>query len=211
MEESKEHMIQLTEAMNNIASTSAKIQNVISVIDNIAFQTNILALNAAVEAARAGEAGRGFAVVAEEVRNLAQKSAEAAKSTESLITTSVNAVEMGKNIAAQTAESLKQVSVKVSAANDMVVNIAAATKEQANAVEQITVGIDQISTVIQVNSATAQEAAASSHELSAQAQKLKDLVGAFTLPTEQGQRAISASQVPPAISDGSKVEDGEQQ
>lgn len=211
MEESKEHMIQLTEAMNNIASTSAKIQNVISVIDNIAFQTNILALNAAVEAARAGEAGKGFAVVAEEVRNLAQQSADAAKSTESLITTSVNAVEKGKDIAAQTADSLNQVSVKVSEANDMVINIAAATKEQATAVEQITVGIDQISTVIQVNSATAQESAASSHELSAQAQKLKDLVGGFTLPTEQNQGEISESPVIPAISDGSEDEDGEEQ
>ena len=183
VEESNEYMVQLTDAMGRIATASAQIQSVIKVIDDIAFQTNILALNAAVEAARAGESGKGFAVVADEVRNLAQKSAEAAKSTESLITTAVEAVEHGKSIAGSTAESLYQVADRVGKTNEMVRNISTSSQDQATAVEQITVGIDQISTVVQMNTATAEESAASSHELSQEAQKLKTMVGRFHLPS----------------------------
>ena len=183
--ESNTDMEQLTSAMQNIGDTSAEIRKIINVIDNIAFQTNLLALNAAVEAARAGEAGKGFAVVAEEVRNLAQKSAEAAKNTADLIETAVSAVNRGQTIAAETAQAMQEVSVHASTCIQMIQSISEATEKQSVAVEQVKIGIDQISTVIQVNSATAEESAAASHEMDAQAQKLKSLVAVFHLPARQ--------------------------
>lgn len=179
---SNRFMTQMTEAMAHIAKASEEIQKINQVINNIAFQTNILSLNAAVEAARAGTAGRGFAVVADEVRSLALKSAEAAKNTAELIEMSVHAVRQGNEIAAQTAESLQEVADKNRSTNDMILAIAKASENQSTAVEQVLVGIDQISTVVQVNSATSEESAAASHQLSAQAQKLKELVGIFRLP-----------------------------
>ncbi|MGE4549588.1 MAG: methyl-accepting chemotaxis protein [Intestinibacillus sp.] len=182
---SSQFMAQMTEAMAHIAKASEEIQKINQVINNIAFQTNILSLNAAVEAARAGTAGRGFAVVADEVRSLALKSAEAAKNTAELIEMSVRAVKRGNEIAAQTAESLQEVAEKNRDANEMILAIAKASGEQSTAVEQILVGIDQISTVVQVNSATSEESAAASHQLSAQAQKLKELASVFRLPDKR--------------------------
>ncbi len=185
--ESNQYMTELTKAMEHIAETSKEIQKINTVIDNIAFQTNILSLNAAVEAARAGEAGRGFAVVADEVRNLAQKSTEAAKSTAALIQTSVSAVAQGNEIANQTATSLQEVAEKSQKTNEIILAISAASEKQATAVEQVRVGIDQIATVVQVNSATSEESAAASHELSGHAQNLKKLVGVFRLPSARGK------------------------
>ena len=179
--ESDAEMRQLTDAMRNISDTSVQIQKIIGVIDNIAFQTNLLALNAAVEAARAGEAGKGFAVVAEEVRNLAQKSAEAAKNTAALIETSVSAVKQGEGLTDRTAQAMRLASQRSAEAMERIQAISQATEKQSVAVEQVRIGIDQISTVIQVNSATAEESAAASHEMDAQAQKLKKLVGVFRL------------------------------
>jgi methyl-accepting chemotaxis protein len=179
--ESNADMERLKEAMDEIASASAQIQTVISLIDSIAFQTNILALNAAIEAARAGNAGKGFAVVADEVRNLAQKSAEAAASTGTLINTSVQAVEKGKDIATETAEALLEVASFADQTNEMISTITEASNKQSAAIGQINIGISQISTVVQTNSSTSEESAAASTELSQEAGKLRDLVSPFKL------------------------------
>ncbi|MEG0853472.1 MAG: methyl-accepting chemotaxis protein [Angelakisella sp.] len=181
VDESNQKMQEMIVAMGEISGKSNEIGKIIKTIDDIAFQTNILALNAAVEAARAGAAGKGFAVVADEVRNLAQKSAEAAKNTTALIEDTVNAVENGTKIADDTAKSLEMVVEKSGMVGDKINEIAAASDAQANAIIQVTMGIDQISSVVQTNSATSEESAAASEELSGQAQMLKELVGKFKL------------------------------
>lgn len=181
MQESVRDMKQARGAMNEISSTSRDISKVIRDIDDIAFQTNILALNAAVEAARAGAAGKGFAVVAEEVRNLSQKSSEAAKNTTALIENSISAVEKGTVLVNRTSESFETAATKTEEAGKLVDEIAAQAQEQAAAIAQISVGVDQISSVVQMNSATSEESAASSEELSGQASTLKELVGRFRL------------------------------
>ncbi len=178
---SQQSMGQMLEAMEDISKQSDEIGRIIKAIDDLAFQTNILALNAAVEAARAGQAGKGFAVVAEEVRNLAQRSAEAAKNTTDLIGGTVRSVERGTTIAGEAAERLNEVVEKFSSLHENINTIAAASGRQTEAITQITVGIDQISTVVQNNSATSEESAAASEELSGQAQILNDLIRRFVL------------------------------
>lgn len=176
-----EKMKELLDSIREINESSTSISKIIKVIDDIAFQTNILALNAAVEAARAGQYGKGFTVVAEEVRNLAAKSAAAAKDTTALIEDSIQKVEQGTNIANKTADMLSGISESAHKTSTLIAEIAKASNEQASSIAQIDTGIEQVSTVVQTNSATAEESAASSEELSGQAEALMQMVGRFKL------------------------------
>jgi len=178
-EQGNAQMDALLKAMDAISASSSDIGNVIKVIEDIAFQTNILALNASVEAARAGQYGRGFAVVAEEVRALAGKSANAAKDTTVMIDGSIRNVQAGIQIANDTAESLKRIVAEVSNATELMGGIAVASKDQAATIEQLNQGIMQVSHVVQNNAATSEESAAASEELTSQAAQLKEAVGVF--------------------------------
>jgi len=170
-------MIEMTQAMAAIDSSSAEVAKIVKNIDEIAFQTNILALNAAVEAARAGEAGAGFAVVADEVRSLAQRSAAAAKETAEKIEAAIASSRNGSISCAKVGESLTQIATKVSSTDALVAEIATAAREQAQGIEQINTAITQMDQVTQSNSASAEESASAAEELDAQAASLKDAVG----------------------------------
>ena len=179
--EGNQKMQEMITAMGEITDSSREIEKIIKTIEDIAFQTNILALNAAVEAARAGTAGKGFAVVADEVRSLAAKSAEASQSTSALIGRSIATVHHGRQIADATAKQLESVVAGARGIVETINGIAADAQAQAGAVGQIQDQIGQITGVVQTNSSTAEESAATSQELSAQANVLKQLVKAFRL------------------------------
>jgi len=173
------HMQQMVDAMTEIHAAGQSVANVIKVIDEIAFQTNMLALNAAVEAAHAGQHGKGFAVVAEEVRNLAARSAKAAKETEELIAGSVDKTKNGATIADQTAAALNDIMEGVTETAKLVNGIAEAAQEQSLGIEQVTQGLGRIDQVTQQNSASAQEGAAAAEELSSQAAQMRQLLQQF--------------------------------
>ncbi len=182
-------------AMSAINSSSKEIADIIGVIDEIAFQTNLLALNAAVEAARAGEQGRGFAVVAAEVRNLAQRSAGAAKEIKSLIKDSVDKVEEGSRLVDESGSTLEEIVNSVKKVSDIIAEIAAASEEQSSGIEQVNKAITQLDEVTQQNAALVEEAAAASESMDEQAQGLTGLMGKFETG-EQGYAEAAPAAAP---------------
>ena len=186
-----EDMNNMLDAMEQIHTTSAEIANIIKVIDEISFQTNILALNAAVEAAREGS--KGFGVVADEVRRLASRSAEAAKQTAALIENSTKAVNKGSELAAETARSLGDIVNDSVTIQGLVKNITDASAQQAEAIVQINTGVDQISAVVATNTRTAIGAASASEELSQQSLILKNMIAKFRLANDEKKELESYS------------------
>jgi methyl-accepting chemotaxis protein len=180
---------QVVTTMDEINHSSKKISDIIGVIDGIAFQTNILALNAAVEAARAGEQGRGFAVVAGEVRNLAQRSAEAAKEIKGLIGASVDKVEAGSKLVADAGQTMSEIVGSVQRVSDIIGEITAASGEQSDGIGQVNVAVTQLDQMTQQNAALVEESAAAAESLKDQAQRLAQVIQIFRF--EAGAQAHS--------------------
>jgi methyl-accepting chemotaxis protein len=183
------------QGMGEINASSRKIADIITAIDEIAFQTNLLALNAAVEAARAGEQGRGFAVVAGEVRNLAQRSAAAAKEIKGLIQDSVAKVEAGSKLVNQSGETLSEIVTSVKRVTDIVSEIAAASREQAGGIDQVNKAVTQMDQVTQGNASQTEELSGTAESLAAQAAELQELVAQFNLVKRNAVKPASTARV----------------
>ena len=181
---------QAVAAMTAIEDSSQSISQIIGVIDEIAFQTNLLALNAGVEAARAGEAGRGFAVVAQEVRALAQRSAEAAKEIRTLISTSTQQVETGVGLVGRTGEALERIVAQIAEIDGLVRTIAASAQEQANGLAQINGAVNQMDQVLQENAGMVEQTSVATQTLNADAAQLAELVNQFELPQGHVQQPL---------------------
>ena len=191
---------QVVQTMSSINDSSKKIADIIGVIDGIAFQTNILALNAAVEAARAGEQGRGFAVVATEVRNLAQRSAAAAKEIKELISDSVTKVDNGTKLVDQAGKTMDEIVQAVKRVTDVMAEIAAASQEQSSGIEQVNQAITQMDEATQQNAALVEEAAAATESMEEQAQHLTQAVAVFQLAQHEEQATAVANAERPVAS-----------
>jgi methyl-accepting chemotaxis protein len=185
---------QVVQRMEEISAASARMAEIIGVIDGIAFQTNILALNAAVEAARAGEQGRGFAVVASEVRSLAQRSAQAAREIKSLIADSVTKVESGCSLVGDAGATMQEVVAQVRRVTDLIGEITAATLEQSSGIGQVNQAVGQLDRMTQQNAALVEQSAAAAQALKEQADRLAAAVAIFKLSEEQARRAIATAQ-----------------
>jgi methyl-accepting chemotaxis protein len=190
-EKGEEQMGNMVKAMNDINQSASGISKIIKAIDEIAFQTNLLALNAAVEAARAGKHGKGFTVVAEEVRNLAQRSAAAAKETAEMIEGSIKKTEVGAKIAEETSNALQEIVAGSTKVTDLIGEIASASKEQAQGISQINQGLSQVDQVTQQVTASAEESASASEELSSQSLQLKQMLSKFNLKKQSFNMAGS--------------------
>jgi methyl-accepting chemotaxis protein len=190
------------EAMSEIEQSSRQISQIIGVIDEIAFQTNLLALNAGVEAARAGDAGRGFAVVAQEVRALAQRSAEAAKEIKALISSSSKQVGQGVNLVGETGEALKAIIARVAEIDQLVTEIAASAQEQATGLTEVNTAVNQMDQVVQQNAAMVEQTTAATHQLKSDTDVLTDLISRFELgqsgPPSLPERAAPRAQPAPS-------------
>ncbi len=187
-----EAMERMSSAINRIKESSDQTAKIIKTIDEIAMQTNLLALNAAVEAARAGEAGRGFAVVAEEVRNLAQRSAQAAKNTADMISESVKNADDGVKIADEVSQSFGSIATSTKKVNDLIAEIAAASQEQSQGIDQVNSAVAQMDKVTQQNAANSEESASAAEELSSQAEELKTMIDEFALSMASSQHKPSS-------------------
>ena len=191
-----DQMTDMLGSMDKISKASADVAKIIKVIDEIAFQTNLLALNAAVEAARAGKYGKGFAVVAEEVRSLAVRSAEAAKDTTSLIEISGKEVENGVENAAKTAAILEEIHSSIAKMNGLISEIATASNDQSNSIEEVKRGLSDVNSVIQQNASVSEESAAASQSLSDQANQLLHRMQEFRLKQVVSIESDNSGEIP---------------